>query len=60
MDEFNLDARVIVSADPVQTQLSPVASVASRVASKWVVKQTIRQTIKMTAACAAVRTNGKC
>ncbi|MEK2473626.1 MULTISPECIES: hypothetical protein [Streptomyces] len=60
MDEFDLDARVIVSADPAQTSLSPVASVASRVASKWAVKQTIRQTIKMTAACAAVRTNGKC
>ncbi|MEU7229339.1 hypothetical protein [Streptomyces chrestomyceticus] len=51
---------MVVSADPVQTQLTPVASVASRVASKWVAKQTIRQTIKLTAACAAVRTNGKC
>ncbi|MFD3678430.1 hypothetical protein [Streptomyces sp. NPDC058613] len=60
MDEFYLDPRVVVSGDPAETSLSPAASIASRVASKWAVKQTIKQTIKMTAACAAVRTNGKC
>ncbi|WP_405423992.1 hypothetical protein [Streptomyces erythrochromogenes] len=60
MDEFHIDARVSVSADPAETQLSPAASLASRVVSRAVVKQTIKQTIKMTAACAAVRTNGKC
>ncbi|MEV8534869.1 hypothetical protein [Streptomyces sp. NPDC051211] len=56
MNEFNLDARVTVSADPAETSLSPAVSVASRV----VIRQTIKRTIAMSAACAAVRTNGKC